>query len=54
MANVSFSYSRRGFRVCGGGRLDRSPSGGKEVWMDTDGIADAEVFPAAIKRATEG
>ena len=26
---------------------------GKQVWLDTDGIADAEVFPAAIKRAIE-
>ena len=26
---------------------------GKQVWLDTEGIADAEVFPAAIKRAIE-
>lgn len=27
---------------------------GKDVWLDTEGIADAEVFPEAIKRAIEG
>jgi len=26
---------------------------GKEVWVDTEGIADGEVFPEAIKRAIE-
>ena len=27
--------------------------GGKEVWLDVEGIADGEVFPEAIKRAIE-
>ena len=31
----------------------RSPARGKEVWLDTEGIADGEVFPEAIKRAIE-
>jgi CRP/FNR family transcriptional regulator, cyclic AMP receptor protein len=27
---------------------------GKEVWLDTEGIRDGEVFPAAIRSAVEG
>jgi WD40 repeat protein len=52
MADVFVSYSRRdsGFVR----RLAESVAErGKEVWLDTEGIADAEVFPEAIKRAIE-
>jgi WD40 repeat protein len=53
MADVFVSYSRRDSEFVS--RLAESISaGGKEVWLDTEGIADAEVFPEAIKRAIEG
>ena len=53
MADVFVSYSRRDSEFVT--RLAESISaGGKEVWLDTEGIADAEVFPEAIKRAIEG
>ena len=53
MPDVFVSYSRRDSEFVG--RLAGSVSArGKEVWVDTEGIADAEVFPEAIKRAIEG
>ena len=53
MADVFVSYSRRDSGFVS--RLAESISaGGKEVWLDTEGIADGEVFPEAIKRAIEG
>ncbi len=52
MADVFMSYSRRDTEFVR--RLADSISGrGKEVWLDTEGIADGEVFPEAIKRAIE-
>jgi WD40 repeat protein len=53
MTDVFVSYSRRDSEFVA--RLAGSVSErGKEVWLDTEGIADAEVFPEAIKRAIEG
>ena len=52
MADLFVSYSRRDSEFVR--RLTDSVSErGKEVWLDTDGIADGEVFPEAIKRAIE-
>ena len=52
MADVFVSYSRRDSDFVR--RLVESVAGhGKEAWVDTDGIADSEVFPEAIKRAIE-
>ncbi len=52
MADVFVSYSRADSEFVG--RLTASIQGsGKDVWVDTEGIADAEVFPEAIKRAIE-
>jgi TIR domain len=52
MADVFVSYSRRDSEFVR--RLAEAVSQhGKEVWLDTEGIADAEVFPDAIKRAIE-
>jgi WD40 repeat protein len=52
MPDVFVSYSRRdsGFvrRLA-----DAISAGGRDVWLDTEGIADGEVFPEAIKRAIE-
>ncbi len=52
MADVFVSYSRRDSEF-----VARLASGmserGKDIWLDTDGIADGEVFPEAIKRAIE-
>jgi WD40 repeat protein len=52
MSDVFVSYSRRDSefvrRVA-----DSIAEQGKEVWIDTEGIADGEVFPEAIKRAIE-
>ena len=53
MTDVFVSYSRRDDEFVE--RLVESISArGKEVWLDTEGIADADVFPEAIKRAIEG
>jgi WD40 repeat protein len=53
VADVFVSYSRRDSDFVR--RLAESVSEhGKDVWLDTDGIADTEVFPEAIKRAIEG
>jgi WD40 repeat protein len=52
MADVFVSYSRRDTEFVR--RLaDSIGDRGKEVWLDTEGIADGEVFPEAIKRAIE-
>ncbi|HXM70526.1 MAG TPA: toll/interleukin-1 receptor domain-containing protein, partial [Thermoanaerobaculia bacterium] len=52
MPDVFVSYSRRDSEFVR--RLAESVSErGKEVWVDTEGIADGEVFPEAIKRAIE-
>ena len=52
MPDVFVSYSRRDSEFVQ--RLAESVSQrGKEVWLDTEGIADGEVFPEAIKRAIE-
>lgn len=53
MPNVFVSYSRRdaGFVT----RLAEGlKSRGKDVWVDVGGIRDAEMFPAALRRAIEG
>jgi WD40 repeat protein len=52
MADVFLSYSRRDSEFVH--RLAESVAQrGKEVWVDTEGIADGEIFPEAIKRAIE-
>ena len=52
MADVFVSYSRRDSEFVR--RLASSITEcGKEIWVDTEGIADGEVFPEAIKRAIE-
>jgi WD40 repeat protein len=52
MPDVFVSYSRRDSEFVR--RLAESVAErGKEVWVDTEGIADGEVFPEAIKRAIE-
>ena len=53
MPSVFVSYSRRdsGFVA----RLAEGlQSRGKDVWVDVEGVRDAEVFPAALRRAIEG
>ena len=52
MSDVFISYSRRDSDYVR--RLARElEARGKEAWVDTDGIRDAEVFPAALRRAIE-
>ena len=52
MADVFVSYSRRDGDFVR--RLSESiVERGKEVWLDTQGIEDAELFPDATKRAIE-
>jgi WD40 repeat protein len=52
MADVFVSYSRRDSEFVG--RMVESIEGsGKEVWLDTEGLVDGEVFPPAIRRAIE-
>src|SRR5204863_6354363 len=52
MADVFISYSRRDSDFVG--RLsDALAARGKEVWVDIEGIRDAEVFPAALRAAVE-
>ena len=52
MADLFVSYSRRDSdfvrRLC-----EALAAHGKDVWLDTETIADAEVFPEAIRRAIE-
>jgi len=53
LADVFVSYSRRDAEFVR--RIARSlESFGKSVWIDTDDIADTEVFPQAIRNAIEG
>jgi hypothetical protein len=52
MADVFVSYSRRD-AVFVRRIADSISERGKEVWLDSEGIADGEVFPEAIKRAIE-
>ena len=53
MADVFVFYSRRDAEFVD--RLVSSVSDhGKQVWVDTEAIADADVFPEAIKHAIEG
>ena len=52
MADVFLSYSRRDFAFAR--RLaDALEARGKEVWIDIEGIRDAEIFPAALRSAIE-
>jgi WD40 repeat protein len=52
MADVFISYSRRDSAFVQ--RLQKELEGrGKDVWLDVEGIRDAEVFPAALRRAIE-
>jgi WD40 repeat protein len=52
VADVFLSYSRRDSEFVG--RLAAAlQDRGKEVWVDVDGIRDAEVFPEALRRAVE-
>jgi WD40 repeat protein len=53
MPDVFVSYSRRDsdFVIRLAGSVSER---GKEVWVDSEGVADAEVFQEAIKRAIEG
>jgi WD40 repeat protein len=52
MADVFVSYSRRDSEFVRW-LAESVGARGKEVWVDTEGIADGEVFPEAIKRAIE-
>ncbi|MEA2419069.1 MAG: hypothetical protein QOE60_1275 [Thermoleophilaceae bacterium] len=53
MADVFVSYSRSDSELVN--RLvERLRERGKDVWVDVEGIRDAEVFPAALRRAVEG
>jgi WD40 repeat protein len=52
MADVFVSYSRRDSEFVG--RVVESiEQCGKEAWLDTEGLVDGEVFPAAIRSAIE-
>src|SRR3954466_5856176 len=50
MADVFISYSRRDSRFVGA-LADGLRVHGKEVWIDIEGIRDAEVFPEALSNA---
>jgi WD40 repeat protein len=53
LADVFVSYSRSDSELVN--RLVESlRERGKDVWVDVEGIRDAEVFPAALRRAVEG
>src|SRR4051794_365565 len=53
LADVFLSYSRRDSEFVR--RLaDALETRGKDVWVDVEGIRDAEVFPAALRAAVEG
>jgi WD40 repeat protein len=53
MADVFVSYSRRDTEFVD--RLVKElEARGKDVWVDVEGIRDAEVFPAALRAAVEG
>jgi hypothetical protein len=49
MSDVFVSYPKREWSLC-----DDLSARDKDVWVDVDGIRDAEVFPAALQRAIEG
>jgi WD40 repeat protein len=52
VADLFISYSRRDSAFVQ--RLQKELEGrGKDVWLDVEGIRDAEVFPAALRRAIE-
>jgi WD40 repeat protein len=53
LADVFISYSRADAEYVGRlqGELQRR---GKDVWVDVEGIRDAELFPLALRRAIEG
>jgi len=53
MADVFVSYSRRDSGFVRRLADAISERGSREVWLDTEGIQDGEVFPEAIKRAIE-
>jgi WD40 repeat protein len=53
MADVFVSYSRSDAEFVGRLAEDLKDRG-KEVWVDVDGIRDAEKFPEALRRAIEG
>src|SRR4051812_17123292 len=50
MADVFISYSRTDSAFVGT-LAERLRAQGKDVWVDVDGIRDAEVFPDALRRA---
>jgi WD40 repeat protein len=52
VAHVFVSYSRRDSAFVR--RLADALQDRKEVWVDVEGIRDAEVFPDALRRAVEG
>jgi WD40 repeat protein len=53
VADIFISYSRRDSAFVQ--RLQRElKDRGKDVWVDVEGIRDAEVFPAALSAAVEG
>jgi TIR domain len=52
MADVFVSYSRRDAEFVRRLAQDLERRG-KDVWVDVDGIRDAEVFPQALRRAIE-
>lgn len=53
MADVFLSYSRRDSDFVRH-LADALEARGKQVWVDTEGIRDGEVFPAALRSAVEG
>jgi len=53
LADVFVSYSRSDSELVNL-LVDRLRERGKDVWVDVEGIRDAEVFPAALRRAVEG
>lgn len=52
MADVFVSYSRQDSEFVRR-LIDSMSARGKEAWVNTEGIADGEVFPEAIKQAIE-
>src|SRR3954462_2296242 len=52
MPDVFISYSRRDSQFVSE-LADGLRSHGKEVWVDIDGLRDAEIFPVALRHAIE-